>query len=65
MHYAISTKVLGQTQHVIYITQAIKLFEIFHFLWVFEFFQHTQKQKHKSKINKNKVNKQTPIKETC
>ena len=38
MHCVISTKVLGQTQNVIYTTQAIKLFEIFHFLYIFEFF---------------------------
>ena len=37
MPYAISMDVLGQT-HMIYTTQAINLFEIFYFLWVFEFF---------------------------
>ena len=49
---------------MIYTTQAIKLFEDFLILWVFEFFEHNQKQDKKSKINKNKY-KIEPVKETC
>ena len=71
MQYAISTKVLGQT-HMWYTQHKQSNFlKIFQFLWVFEFFEHTQKQNKKSKINKNvetfEVNtKQTEqVKETC
>ena len=54
MQYAISTKVLGQT-HMWYTQHKQSNFlNIFQFLWVFEFFEHTQKQDKKSKINKNK-----------
>ena len=54
MHYAISTKVLGQT-HMWYTQHKLSNFlKIFQFLWVFEFFEHTQKQNRKSKINKNR-----------
>ena len=67
MHYAISTKVLGQT-HMRYILKHIrssflnfKLFEFFTF-YVFLDFLHTQKQKHKSKI-KCKNNKNNAYKE--
>ena len=35
--------------------------KIFQFLWVFEFFEKTQKQNKKSKINNNKK----LVKETC
>ena len=53
MHYAISMKVLGQT-HMWYTQHKRSNFlKIFQFLWVFEFFEHTQKQNKKSKINKN------------
>ena len=60
MHYAISTEVLGQTQHVIYTTQTIKLFEFInlfiylflYFLWVFEFFLLTKKQSNKVRSTK-------------
>ena len=38
---------------MIYTKQAIKLFEDFSIFIVFEFFLHTQKQKHKSKIKNN------------
>ena len=62
MFYAIGTEVLGQTQHVIYTIQVIKIFDIFHFLLVLNISTYSI-TKHKSKIIKNKVNKQIPIKE--
>ena len=65
MHYAISTKVLGQT-HIWYTQHKwSKVLEIFQILWVFEFFVHTQKQDKKSKINKNKKYKTKLVKKTC
>ena len=64
MQYAISTKVLGQT-HMWYTQHKQSNFlKIFQFLWVFEFFEHTQKKDKKSKINKNKY-KTELVKETC
>ena len=54
MHYAISTKVLGQT-HMRYAqnkrSNFLKIFQFFYGFWIFE---HTQKQNKKSKINNNK-----------
>ena len=56
MHYAISTKVLGQT-HMWYTqnkwSSILKIFQFF-FYGFFEFFEHTQKLNKKSKINNNK-----------
>jgi len=43
MHFAISTEVLGQTQHVIYTTQVIKLLRFYTFYGFLNFW-HTQKQ---------------------
>ena len=55
MHYAISTKVLGQT-HMWKVLKHIRSnFWIFHFLCGFGFFTHT-KLKHKSKIKNKKQN---------
>ena len=54
MHYAIITKVLGQTHMRHTQKQAIKLFEdlsIFMGFWIFE---HTQKQNMKRKSTKKK-----------
>ena len=63
MHYAISTKVLGQT-HMWYTQHKRSNFlDIFQFLWVFEFFN-TLKNK-TSKIIKNNKNKVKLVKETC
>jgi len=56
MHYTISMEVLGQTQHVIYTTQVIKLFRFYTF-YGFLNFQHTQKQSIKVRSTNKKVNK--------
>ena len=52
MHYAINTEELGQTQHVIYTTQAIKLFEIFKTFYGFLNFLLTKKQSNKVRLTK-------------
>ena len=62
MHYAISTKVVGQT-HMWYTQQKRSNFlKIFQFLWVFEFLNTLKNRT--SKINKNKY-KTKLVKETC
>ena len=54
MHYAISTKVLGQTHMWYTQEQVIKLFEDFSIFMGFWILEHTQKQNKESKINNNK-----------
>ena len=53
MHYAISTKVLGQTHMWYTQTKWLNFLKIFQFFMGFWIFEHTQKQNKKSKINNN------------
>ena len=63
MHYAIITKVLGQTHMRHTQKQAIKLFEDFSIFMGFWIFEHTQKQNKKRKSTKTRA-KQKLVKET-
>ena len=63
MHYAISTKILGQTHMWHTQRQAIKLFEDFSIFMGFWIFEHTQKQNKKRKSTKTRA-KQKLVKET-
>ena len=64
MHYAINTKVLGQT-HMWYTQHKwSKVLEIFQFLWFFEFFNTLKNRTCKVRSTKTTCTKQT-WKETC
>ena len=65
MHHAISTEVLGQTQHVIFTAQAIKLFRFYTFYGFLNFLIHQKKSiKVRStikKLNKTKTYKRNML----